>query len=74
MICGDTEILGLSIHHIDPNIKKGNTNYNSFRNKAPLCGTCHNIITYKKSKNLNDIVQVIAERHKKAIEEGQIDN
>jgi len=69
-VCGETEKLGLAIHHIDPKIEKGHKNYNLSKNKAPLCGTCHNIITYKKTSNFDEIIEVLKSRHKKALKNG----
>jgi len=68
IVCGETERLGLATHHIDPKIKKGDKRYNTFENRAPLCGTCHNIITYKKSKKPEDILKAIKSRHSIALE------
>lgn len=67
IVCGESSRLGLSIHHIDPNIKKGDGGYNTYENQAPICGTCHNIITYKKSRNPEDILNEIDSRHDNAL-------
>ena len=69
-ICGESEALGLATHHIDPNIERGDKRYNAFENKAPLCGTCHNIITYKKSKKPEEIINAIRSRHNEALRKG----
>jgi hypothetical protein len=69
-VCGESDKLGLSIHHIDPQIKKNDERYNLLKNKAPLCGTCHNIITYKKTQNPSDIIKAIKSRHENALRNG----
>ena len=69
-VCGETEELGLAIHHIDPRIQRTDRRYNLLQNKAPLCGTWHNIITYKKTKDSAEIVKVLKSRHKNALRMG----
>jgi len=69
-VCGESERLGLAIHHIDPRIKKKDERYNLLENKAPLCGTCHNMITYKKTQNPGDIIKAIKSRHENALRNG----
>jgi len=73
IVCGEKERLGLATHHIDPKIKRGDKRYNTFENRAPLCGTCHNIITYKKSKKPEDILNAIEARHSRALKQGLLD-
>jgi len=73
-VCGESEKLGLAIHHIDPSISKSNENYNSMENKAPLCGTCHNIISYKKTSDPNDIVNALKSRHDSALRNGLLES
>ena len=72
IVCGESEKLGLAIHHIDPRIKKNGKNRNVLENKAPLCGTCHNIITYKKTGNVDEIVKAIEARHGEALKRGSL--
>jgi predicted HNH restriction endonuclease len=72
-VCGDSQRLGLNIHHIDPSIKKGDTRFNSLRNQAPICGTCHNIITYKKTSNPDEIIEALKSRHKIALKNGLLE-
>jgi hypothetical protein len=67
IVCGEKSKHGLTIHHIDPKIKKTDSQYNSYRNQAPLCGTCHNIITHKKGKP-EDIIKEVNTRHNEAIQ------
>ena len=67
IVCGESSTLGLSIHHIDPNIKRGDEGYNAYENQAPVCGTCHNIITHKKSRKPEDILNEIDARHYNAL-------
>jgi hypothetical protein len=69
-VCGETEELGLAIHHIDPRIQRADRWYNLLQNKAPLCGTCHNIITYKKTKDSAEIEKVLKSRHENALRTG----